>query len=134
MELETFLQTMENSEMGYHPMGTAERIVFGVVMIFMIVCVWKIFEKAGVAGRKSIIPIYNGVCFFKICGMSGWWVLFAPFCLCIPCIVATFKLAKKFGKGVGFGFGLLFLNIIFYPILAFGDAKYQDAPTQNTDN
>jgi hypothetical protein len=35
-----------------------------------------------------------------------------------------FDLAKVFGKSTGFGFGLLFLSVIFMAILAFGDAKY----------
>lgn len=34
-------------------------------------------------------------------------------------------LAERFGKGAGFGIGLAFLGIIFFPILAFGDARYQ---------
>jgi hypothetical protein len=33
--------------------------------------------------------------------------------------------AKSFGKGVGFGIGLLLLPIIFFPILGFGSAQYQ---------
>ena len=32
--------------------------------------------------------------------------------------------AKNFGKGVGFALGLIFLGIIFFPILGFGDATY----------
>ena len=36
----------------------------------------------------------------------------------------VFRMAKSFGKGVGFGFGLLFLNTIFMLILAFGKAQY----------
>ena len=39
-------------------------------------------------------------------------------------IMVNFKLAKAFGKGTGFGFGLLFLNTIFILILGFGDTKY----------
>ena len=39
-------------------------------------------------------------------------------------IITLFKLAKSFGQGVGFGFGLLFLNFIFMCILAFGSARY----------
>jgi hypothetical protein len=35
-----------------------------------------------------------------------------------------FQLAKVFGKGTGFGFGLLLLPFIFYPILAFGKSEY----------
>jgi hypothetical protein len=33
-------------------------------------------------------------------------------------------LSKSFGKEEGFTIGLLLLGIVFYPILAFGDAKY----------
>ena len=32
--------------------------------------------------------------------------------------------AKNFGKGPGFGIGLLLLSLIFLPILAFGSAEY----------
>ena len=34
-------------------------------------------------------------------------------------------LAKRFGKGNGFGVGLWLLGFIFVPILGFGDATYQ---------
>ena len=40
-------------------------------------------------------------------------------------IISEYKLAKAFGKGVGFFLGLLFLNPIFKLILGFGDAQYQ---------
>ena len=57
---------------------------------------------------------------------QGWKFLL----LCLPivnivyAIMLTFRLAKSFGKGVGFGFGLLFLEGIFVLILAFGKAQY----------
>jgi hypothetical protein len=34
---------------------------------------WKIFEKAGEAGWKSIIPIYNVYIMYKIVGMKNWF-------------------------------------------------------------
>jgi len=37
----------------------------------------------------------------------------------------TRDLAKVFGNGRGFTAGLIFLPLIFYPILAFGDSQYQ---------
>lgn len=39
-------------------------------------------------------------------------------------IVTSIKLAKAFGKGVGFTLGLIFIPEIFYLILGFGKAKY----------
>lgn len=40
--------------------------------------------------------------------------------------ILPFRVAKMFGKGFWFGLGLLFLPVIFYPILAFGNAQYQE--------
>jgi hypothetical protein len=44
---------------------------------------WKIFEKAGEAGWKSIIPIYNVYIMYKIVGMKNWfwYSILIPFCL-----------------------------------------------------
>ncbi len=94
--------------------------------IFLIVCTWKIFEKAGLAGWESIIPIYNAYCMYKITWGNGWLFLltFVPIVNVIMGLVTLYKLAVVFGKGIGFFLGLLFLQIIFFPILAFGDAEY----------
>ena len=51
--------------------------------------------------------------------------MFVPVVNIVIGIMIIFDLAKVFGKGTGFGFGLLFLSFIFIPILAFGDAQYQ---------
>ena len=49
-----------NSMMGMAlGMGIGMFIVFFAIMIFYIVCYWKIFTKAGQAGWKIFIPIYN---------------------------------------------------------------------------
>ena len=50
--------------------------------------------------------------------------------------ILPFRVAKMFGKGFWFGIWLLFLPVIFYPILAFGNAQYQEnqepqVPPQN---
>lgn len=40
-------------------------------------------------------------------------------------IMLIVDLAKSYGKGAGFAVGMMLLSVIFYPILAFGDAEYQ---------
>ena len=40
--------------------------------------------------------------------------------------ILPFRVAKMFGKGFWFGIGLLFLPVIFYPILAFWSAEFHD--------
>ena len=96
-------------------------------MILMIAACWKIFAKAGQPGWASIIPIYNWYILCKIVGRPGWWVilLFIPFVNFIVGIILCIDLAKSFGKGVGFGIGLILLGVIFFPILGFGSAQYQ---------
>jgi len=96
-------------------------------MILMIAACWKIFTKAGQPGWASIIPIYNWYILCKIVGRPGWWVilLLIPFVNFIVGIILCIDLAKSFGKGVGFGIGLILLGVIFFPILGFGSAQYQ---------
>ena len=95
-------------------------------IILMIVSVWKVFVKAGEPGWASIIPIYNIIVYLKIAGKPLWWIilLIIPFVNFIILILVALGLAKNFGKSGGFGIGLLLLGFIFFPILAFGDAKF----------
>lgn len=100
-------------------------IVYVLFLVLMVASWWKMFTKAGQPGWASIVPILNLYFLCKVARMSGWWVV----ALCIP-IVNLFALipvsvnvAKRFGKGVGFGIGLWLLPFIFYPILGFGDAQ-----------
>ncbi len=119
-----------------------------VIALIQIIAMWKIFTKAGQKGWKSIIPIYNLVILFKICGISPWLILLylttgIPIVGFIVAIVLTIyqanSLAKAFGKDVGYTVGLIFLPVIFYMILGFGNSQYvgpavaqTTTPVQNT--
>ena len=106
-----------------------------IVAVILIIGFWKIFTKAGQPGWAAIIPIYNIIVLLEIIGRPTWWIIL---CL-IPCvnivalIMINLDLAKVFGKGSGFGIGLILLPIIFVPILGFGDATYTN-PKANTMN
>lgn len=97
--------------------------------LFMIVSYWKVFEKAGQPGWGVLIPIYNILLLLKIAGKPGWWILLylIPLVNIVIGIIVCIDIAKNFGKDAGFGIGLAFLGIIFYPILAFGSAQYLGA-------
>lgn len=101
---------------------------FGLlVFLFFIYVGWRVFEKADRAGWKVLIPVYNAVVVLRIVGRPTWWIVlfFIPIANLIPTVLIPIDLAKSFGKGTGFGIGLLLLGPIFYPILAFGDATYE---------
>ena len=109
-------------------------IVLIVVAVLTIIAQWRIFTKAGEAGWKCLIPIYNIVVLFKIAGLSPWWVL-GYLAAVIPFVGAfvaagisiylMISLGKAFGKSTGFIVGLIFLNTIFTLILGFGSSEYQ---------
>ena len=108
----------------------ASSIITLVICVAVIVANWKIFEKAGEAGWKSLIPFYNSYILYKIAMGNGWFFLlvFIPVVgALIASVLISIKLAKAFGKGVGFMVGLFFLAPIFQLILGFGSADYQGA-------
>ena len=100
-------------------------VMLGIV-VFWIAAMWKTVEKAGEPGWSQIVPIYNTYILLRVGGYPGWWLLlfFIPIVSLIPAIMLPFGVAKNFGKGAGFGIGLLLLPIIFYPVLGFGSSQY----------
>jgi len=99
-------------------------IVFGV---FMIASMWKIFTKAGRPGWAAIVPIYGTLQLIWTAGKPWWWLLMMciPFINFVAMVVIYYHLSKAFGKGVGYTLLLLFLPIIGFPMLAWGDATYK---------
>lgn len=97
-----------------------------IIMVFFIICQWRIFTKAGKPGWASIIPIYNTIVMLEIVKKPVWWIilLLIPGVNLIFAIILIHNLSKVFGQGTGFTLGLLFLSFIFYPMLAFGNYKY----------
>ena len=91
---------------------------------------WKIFTKASKPGWACLIPIYNIFVMLDIAGKpAGWFILLLiPVVNLIVSILVLAGIATNFGKGGGFVIGMIFLPIIFYPILGFGGAQYKVAP------
>jgi hypothetical protein len=107
--------------------GGAIMLVWLAFVVLMIAAMWKVFVKAGEPGWAAIVPIYNYVVLDRIAGRPTWWILLWLLIAPIPYIVVSFDIAKRFGKGAGFGIGLILLPFIFYPMLAWGDNRYQAA-------
>jgi len=103
-------------------------VVYLGIIFLVIAGFWKIFEKAGQAGWKALIPFYN--MYVLTCEIAKkeilWFILlFVPFVGIVASILIMIELARKFGKSELFGIGLAFLSPIFIPILGFGSAQYQ---------
>ncbi len=102
-------------------------IIYFAVVMLLIASQWGIYSKAGKPAWASLIPIYNTIVFLEIVGKPWWWLFltFIPFVNIAIFIWLHNLLAKSFGKSEGFTVGLILLSIVFFPILAFGDAKYE---------
>lgn len=108
-----------------------------------------IFRKAGQGRWKALVPFYNGYTQLKLSGIKWmFWIfliaLAAPFAaqyiegfeylreLMIGCagvaglvhIIASFRLAKCFGRGFVFALGLIILEPVFMLVLGLGDSEY----------
>jgi hypothetical protein len=56
-----------------------------------------------------------------------WFILvLIPGVQIIAAIMVNVEVARRFGRSEAFGLGLAILGPVFYPILGFGRAKYQD--------
>lgn len=98
-----------------------------VAIVVAIVAMWKIFTKAGEAGWKSLIPLYNTYMLFRIAGRNGWWMLglLVPLLNIVVAVMLALDLAKHFGKSTMFAiFGLIIFPFVGSLMLAFGEAKY----------
>jgi len=119
----------QNKTQVQHAQGRMIKIVLFLLVfgILMIASLWAIFNKAGEAGVKSIVPIYNMYILMKVSGKPGWWVilLFIPLVGFVINLLAMLTLSEKFGRSVLFAVGLCLLPIFFFPMLAFGGSRYQ---------
>jgi hypothetical protein len=97
---------------------------------------------------QAVIPAYHHVILTRLAGLSAWWTL--PMLLIIPvfaapqrgtkllCLLLLFlwwgwlcqRLAKRFGKGVGFGLGLTIpgTDLFFRTALAYDQSTYTPNP------
>ncbi|MBU5614495.1 DUF5684 domain-containing protein [Geomonas azotofigens] len=103
--------------------------------LLVVVALWVVFGKAGQSGVKSIIPIYNYYVLMQISGKPGWWCLlvFIPVVGLAIHLLAMLALAEKFQRSPVFGVGLVFLPMVFFPILAFGGSRYGEVREDELD-
>lgn len=144
--------------------GTGALATLGIVAIVLVLFVlawaiitiigqWKLFEKCGEKGWKSIIPFYNDWTLVEISGCKWWFFLFVISesiitvmtentemleslslvsgilgiisVYVILCI--NYNIAKKFHQGVGFAVGMTLVPFVFYMILGFSEKYKYDA-------
>ena len=118
-------------------------IIIAIALLALyIIGTWKIFEKAGESGWKSLIPFYNSYILFNLFWETKYfWIsfllemvtLFLGFvpllsvitssCMTaslVSTIFLNYKISKAFGHDIGYCIGLTCLPFVFTLILGFG--------------
>ena len=119
-----------------------------VYYILQVIGDWMLFKKAGKKGWHSIIPILNVYDEYDICWKGSRGILFLIFTgilnvglavqeqpFLIAALIAavsallleikqSFKLARSFGHGFGFGLFLLIFDRLGRVILGLGKSQY----------
>ena len=134
-----------NSFLGFLTSGTGIIISLGIALFF-IICMWRIFTKAGRAGWKSLIPIYSayvqwdiawegskyltiifgsiGVGILSIIlGFLGQFgaiiILIVGIVWSIYMIVLSFKMAIRMAHRFGKSTAFGVLGLIFFPVIGY---------------
>lgn len=121
-------------------------------IILEVVGLWKMFEKANVAGWKALIPVYNLYLLYKISWQTKmfWFGLGTELFAGIFCYLAVgtfnsaflyfayglsivaaiiqaclcYNVSLAYGHGIGYFLGIYLLDFLFYPIIGFGSSRY----------
>jgi hypothetical protein len=109
-------------------------LIYLLIAILMVAATWKLFTKAGKPGWAALIPVYSTIVSLELVGMPLWWIAIAIFVSPVYIVFFSVNLAKSFGKDTTYALGLIFLPLIFLPMLAFGKSQYQGPVEPSSTN
>lgn len=112
-------------------------LIFVIIVVGFSVGLYKLFEKAGEAGWKALVPVYNWVVWLKLIGKPIWWLalIFIPVVGILVLISMVIELAKSFGKHqLKDHAAALLLPFYFFPKIGFDkETQYVGPPAEQTD-
>jgi signal peptidase I len=104
-------------------------ILWILFLIIIFVSLYKVFEKAGYAGWKALIPGYNFYVWLRVIEKPWWWLIILIFpgpnvlLLLIMCVNTSTVLGHRTAKDV---FLSAIVPFIYLPYLAFSsDVRYE---------
>jgi len=96
-------------------------------LVFLFAARISLYAKAGKPFWAALIPFYAEWTFARIAGAPGVMglLLWVPLLNVLAWFALNFGLARKFGRSPLFALGLVFVNPVFMPVLAFGSSRYR---------
>lgn len=134
------------------PAAIVQCVIGGIIALLLLVSEWRVLEKAGEKGWKTLIPFYNIYISHHVMGMAHIWFILeiivwpiellleildpvpdwleigfgipTAIITIISMIVHANCMGKCFGKSRLYRLGLLLLPEVCLPMIAFGKSKY----------
>lgn len=108
-----------------------------IIVVAFSIGLYKLFEKAGEAGWKALIPVYNWFVWLKLIGKPSWWIVLTliPIVNVLVLVAMVIDLAKAFGKhGLGHHAAALLLPFYFFPKIGFDPKVSYLGPAEQQKN
>ena len=102
-------------------------------IIWMALAYIALFVTAAIVGNGQYIDWNTGQV-PEVVATNGWFLLVAIIFFILSVyigVLSAYRLAKVFGKGIGYTIGIILLPNIFTLILGFGSAKYDKKVLKN---
>lgn len=134
------------------PAAIVQCVIGGIIALLLLVSEWRVLEKAGEKGWKTLIPFYNIYVSHHVMGMAHIWFILeiivwtiellleilepipdwleigfgipTAIITIISMIVHANCMGKCFGKSRLYRVGLLLLPEVCLPMIAFGKSTY----------
>lgn len=133
--LNSMAQVIYNSQVVDSGFMAAVSIIFVTSMAFLVFQLWltyRLFQKAGQAGWKALIPIYNMVVLVRLGGFSGWWVAanLVPFLgqivFSVILILVVYNITLNFNKPLWYIIIFFLFQIVWYMLIVFDKTAIWD--------
>lgn len=141
--LSLFSQASSDTYMRYDVANTTSEAVVAFLVVFALVLVAttyiivsillaRIFKKAGEAGWKAWVPVYNTWITLELGNQKGWWalVLLLPFVGLIGAVflyIAMYHIGLKLDKEGVFVLWAIFFPIVWYIWLAMDNSTWDES-------
>ncbi len=107
-------------------------IIFIIAAIGWHIGMFGMFKKAGIAGWKAFIPLYNTWCLVEKMEIKKYWFFFqlVPIAGQFVTIWITIKFVEHFGRfGISHHLATVFVPFIYFPYLGFSEnERYAGIP------
>jgi hypothetical protein len=106
---------------------TGQSLLLALVVYLLFSAPWcPLFAKAGKRWWVALLPVVNLLVIMRIAGRPVWWVLllFVPLLGIGVWTVVCLDVAERFGHGVPYTIGLVFLPFFFALWLGLGPDVY----------